>query len=104
VVVSGLLSGVGSGCAARHFASDFVRLTTNPLAVHQCQFVGNVVAGSGWSGALYTVGMARVEQQFREQAAAMDADTVYMGQTAVSPYVVRGTGEAYRCGGRVQRS
>lgn len=80
-----------------------VRVTTNATVVQSCQFKGPLVATAGIAGPMSAVGIAKVEQRFREQAAAIGADTVYMGHTIATPYVVRGTGEAYYCGSQVKQ-
>lgn len=101
IIVSGLVS--SSGCGTRQAPYSTVRLTMNPLTVQSCRFVGHVKAGSAWSGAAMQLGIAQVERRLQRQAAALGADTVYVGHTVINPSVVHERGEAYRCGGQGAR-
>jgi len=87
-----------AGCASTSPEAERVRVTNNPDVVHQCKFLGNVHASSGWGGLAGSLGEADVETDLRQKTADLKGDTVYIVNASSNRGGARGIGEAYRCG------
>lgn len=81
-------------------AGSKVRLTSNPDVVKPCKFLGEVKGADRMNGGMMGQGAAEenANRRLRNNAAAMGADTVFVGTstTGFSGSVQRG--EAYICG------
>ena len=76
-----------------------VRLTTNPLVVQDCKFLGEVKGSDpyGSGPALRGVGEENSEVSLRDNAGAMGANVVLLSRTRSNYWGSTSVGEAYFC-------
>lgn len=81
-------------------AGEKVRITSNPDVVKPCKFIGEVKGVDRMNGGTMGQGAAEenANRRLRNNAAAMGADTVFIGTTATNTSGSVQRGEAYVCG------
>ena len=81
-------------------AGEKVRITSNPEVVKPCKFIGEVKGADRMNGGLLGQGLAEenANRRLRNNAAAMGADTVFIGTSTTNFSGSVQRGEAYVCG------
>lgn len=97
-----------SGCVTTDLTPDAekVRITSNPDVVRGCKFVGEVTGADRMNGGTMGQGAAEenANRRLRNNAAAMGADTVFIGASTTNTSGSVQRGEAYQCGSAGQGS
>lgn len=77
-----------------------VRVTSNPEVVRPCKFIGEVTGADRMNGGTMGQGVAEenANRRIRNNAAAMGADTVFIGTATTNTSGSVQRGEAYLCG------
>ncbi|HYK03048.1 MAG TPA: DUF4156 domain-containing protein [Thermoanaerobaculia bacterium] len=77
-----------------------VRITSNPDVVKPCKFIGEVKGADRMNGGFMGQGSAEenANRRLRNNAAAMGADTVFIGTSTTNTSGSVQRGEAYICG------
>lgn len=77
-----------------------VRVTSNPDVVKPCKFIGEVRGADRMNGGMMGQGAAEenANRRLRNNAAAMGADTVFVGTSTTNTSGSIQRGEAYVCG------
>jgi uncharacterized protein YbjQ (UPF0145 family) len=100
VALFGIL--VFSGCVTTDLnpGAEKVRITSNPEVVRGCKFVGEVTGADRMNGGTMGQGAAEenANRRLRNNAAAMGADTVFVGVSTTNTSGSVQRGEAYQCG------
>ena len=78
-----------------------VRITSNPDVVRPCKFIGEVTGADRMNGGTMGQGAAEenANRRLRNNAAAIGADTVFVGLSTTNTSGSVQRGEAYKCDG-----
>jgi uncharacterized protein YbjQ (UPF0145 family) len=91
-----------AGCVTTDLTpeAERVRITSNPEVVRPCKFVGEVTGADRMNGGTMGQGAAEenANRRLRNNAAAMGADTVFVGTSTTNTSGSVQRGEAYQCG------
>jgi uncharacterized protein YbjQ (UPF0145 family) len=91
-----------AGCVTTDLspAGEKVRMTSNPEVVRPCKFVGEVTGADRMNGGTMGQGAAEenANRRLRNNAAAIGADTVFVGTSTTNTSGSVQRGEAYLCG------
>jgi uncharacterized protein YbjQ (UPF0145 family) len=100
VVVAGVM--ILSACVTTDLtpAGQTVRITSNPDVVRPCKFIGEVTGADRMNGGTMGQGAAEenANRRLRNNAAAMGANTVFVGVSTTNTSGSVQRGEAYQCG------
>ena len=105
-----LSCGMALGCTSLTDAGERVRVVEDPREVHGCEYLGEVEGSAmhtkpgDWFGGNAMIARTSAENDLRNEAGALGADTVLEIDTELEVFEATAKTGAYRCHERVEVS